>query len=412
MFKLWQVARYEYRRNVFKGSFVMALLSVPLIIALIIGVGWLSERMTRNSTAIGYVDHAGLLADPLPAPKRGGSPDSPSVPGLVPLILFPTEEAAQEALDAGQIQAYYVVTEDYDTTNRVELVYVEPPDGEATRQFWDFMQINRLRDLPPEIARRAVADSNLVVRWPDDAPGGGREFSQQKFFNQFLPLFVGLAFIVLLFMSSGYLMGAVAEEKENRTVEVLVTSLSPGQLIGGKIVGVIAIAFTQLFAWIVFAALVVVVGGQLLGLEMMRNLSLDLRIVFKMMVVAAPAYVMVAALTTAIGAIVAEAHEAQQVMGLLIQPFMIPAWLAGPIIENPDSPLTVGLSLFPVTALPTFSLRLTFSQVPLWQIAASVAILSLCALGMVWLAGRAFRLGMLRYGQRLSWRELFEKDTD
>ena len=80
--------------------------------------------------------------------------------------------------------------------------------------------------------------------------------------------------------------------------------------------------------------------------------------------------------------------------------------LFGPIVEHPNGPLIIGLSLFPITALPTLSLRLTFSVVPFWQIGLSVALTTLSAWGAVWLAGRAFRLEMLRYGQRLNWREL------
>jgi ABC-2 type transport system permease protein len=128
--------------------------------------------------------------------------------------------------------------------------------------------------------------------------------------------------------------------------------------------------------------------------------------------VAAPAFVMAAALVTTLGATVAEVQEAQQVTGLFALPTMIPFMLFGPIVENPNGPLTVGLSLFPVTALPTLSMRLAFSQVPTWQIVVSAALMTLCAGGAVWLAGRAFRLGMLRYGQRLNWRELFHVKRD
>jgi ABC-2 type transport system permease protein len=75
-------------------------------------------------------------------------------------------------------------------------------------------------------------------------------------------------------------------------------------------------------------------------------------------------------------------------------------------VKNASSPVVVALSLFPMTALSTLSLRSTFGQVPSWQIGASAAILVLSAAGAVWLAGRAFRLGMLRYGKNLDWREL------
>lgn len=411
MSKLWQVARYEYRKHVFQKRFAFAVLSMPALVALTIGTVALTAAMSDNDAPVGYVDHAGLLADPLPAPQRGSSPDEPTVGKLLPLIPFESEIAAREALEAEEIQAYYVVASDYYETNHVDLVYIEAPGGGVNRQFWDFMQINRLGDLPPQVAERAVAGSNLTVRWPDDAPGGGREFSQGTFLNMFLPLIVGIAFVILIMFSSGYLMGAVAEEKDNRTMELLVTSISPNQLIAGKVTGIVGVTLTQAAGWIGLSLLAVLVGGRVLGIGLLQNLSLDLKTLALMAIISTPAYVMVAALMTAVGATVAEAQEAQQVSGIFMLPLMAPMWVAALILENPDSPLAIGLSLFPPTSVATFSLRIAFSSVPAWQIVASVALTTVCAIGSLWLAGRAFRLGMLRYGQRLNWRRLFGRAT-
>jgi ABC-2 type transport system permease protein len=411
MSKLWLVARYEYRKNVLQKSFIMVLLSVPLVLTLMFGLIAVMIQMEKDETAVGYVDLAGLLDDPAPAPKRGTSPDDPDVPDLVPLLPFDTEQEARQALDDGDIRAYYVISQDYFTTKRVELVYFKRPDYDATRQFWDFMQINRLDDLPPEVAHRAVAGSNLIVRWPSFAPGGGREFSSQTFFNSFVPLIIGVAFVALIFMSSGYLMGAVVEEKENRTMEMVMTSISPTQFIVGKVLGIVAIALTQLLAWIIFIALLAFVGGTYLGADWLTHVRLDLRMLGAMVAVAAPTYVMFAALLAALGATVADTQQAQQISGLGTSLVMAPVWLMlGIIIEDPDNVLTTILTLFPTSALPTLSFRLGFAPVPEWQIVASVAIVSLSALGALWLAGRAFRLGMLRYGQRLGWRELVGRD--
>ena len=211
MRKLFQVATYEYCRIVFRRSFVLVVLSVPLMLALMIGLGVVIERMRNNDAPLGYVDHAGLLADPISAPEAEESTFGPVRADPVELIPFDSEDAARTALRSGDIQAYYVVTEHYFTTNRVELVYVEPPGENATQQFWDFVQINRLAGLPPEAARRAVDGSYVVVRWPEDMPGGGREFDDRVILGAFIPAMGGIAFVMLLIMISGYLMSAVAE---------------------------------------------------------------------------------------------------------------------------------------------------------------------------------------------------------
>jgi ABC-2 type transport system permease protein len=244
------------------------------------------------------------------------------------------------------------------------------------------------------------------VRWPEDALGDGREFSQRTFVNQFLPLLVGVAFMFLLFMSSGYLLGTVAEEKGNRTIEMLVTSVSTSQLMGGKVAGVVAVSLTQFVAWITFAVLVVLVGRDFLGMRFLDDLSLDVRVFAPIMSLFVPAYILYAALMATVGATVAEPQDGQGVMGVFILLSMVPVWLLQPIIEHPNGPLAIGFSLFPTTALPTMSFRVAFSQVPLWQMVTSFGILLLSACAAVWMAGRAFRLGMLRYGQNLNWREL------
>ena len=122
-----------------------------------------------------------------------------------------------------------------------------------------------------------------------------------------------------------------------------------------------------------------------------------------------PAFVMVCALMAAIGATVSEAREGQQMTGLISLPIWIPYMLTGIIIGSPNAPIVVALSLFPLTAPLTMLLRQGMTNIPAWQIAASSIIMVLSAAGSVWLAGRAFRLGMLRYGKRLKLKEIFAR---
>ena len=95
--------------------------------------------------------------------------------------------------------------------------------------------------------------------------------------------------------------------------------------------------------------------------------------------------------------------------GLFALPLWAPLWLIQPIVEGSIGPLVTGLTFFPLTAPMTIALRLMIASVPVWEIAVSIAILVASAGGAVWLAGRAFRLGMLRYGQRLKLGELLTR---
>ncbi len=402
MSKFWLIAQYEYKRLVLRRSFIFALLSVPIMIALFVGVVYLAISLENDYTPVGYVDHSGLLAHPVPIPAS----DSDKT---VPILPFPSEGEARKALEAGKLQAYYVLPADYVETNQVELVYVNSPSDNATQAFWDFMQMNWLADQPPEIARRVATMSgdDVVARTPD----GSREFRAEPTLGQLLPILSGLAFMLLLSFSAGYLVQVVAEEKENRTMEIVVSSASPGQLIGGKVLGIFGVTFTQVVAWTAFIALAAFVGGNVLGVAFLQDAGVDARTALLLLAVFVPAYVMYSALMAAMGATVAEAQEAQQVTGMFILPNVVPLWLIAVLMENPNNPLSIGLTLFPLTSPATIAIRVTFGQVPLWQAVAAIALLVLSALGAIWLAGRAFRLGMLRYGKRVSLRELFARPS-
>jgi ABC-2 type transport system permease protein len=126
--------------------------------------------------------------------------------------------------------------------------------------------------------------------------------------------------------------------------------------------------------------------------------------------VLAPSYALVAALMAAAGAIVQGGHSAQHVTTVLITLYLTPVMFVVSMLRNLNHPTMVVLSLMPFTAPVVLPLRAAFTQLPFWQVGASIAIQVLCALGAVWLAARALRLGMLRYGRRLRWREVLGQE--
>jgi ABC-2 type transport system permease protein len=117
-----------------------------------------------------------------------------------------------------------------------------------------------------------------------------------------------------------------------------------------------------------------------------------------------PSYALFSAVMVAIGAVVSELQQGQQLAGLLNMVFLLPMFLLAVLFENPGSPLVVLLSLFPPTAFLTVSLRWGLGTVPVWQLALSWILLVSSATCMVWTAARVFRIGMLSYGQPLRWK--------
>ena len=394
MNKLWRVAGYEYTRHVLRRRFLFGLLSIPLMIGVLGLVIFLLIRSDTNPRPVGYVDKSGVLANPVPQPV----PEAPDRP--VDMVPYQTEEAAMAALQAGEIQAYFVVGDDYLTSRQVELVSLENPSASARDQFESFLRANLLRELPDAVANRLSEGDDLEVRTPD----GSRTMKENAWFSIFVPFIAGFLFMISMFTTSGYLMQAVVEEKENRTMEVLITSVSPFQLIAGKVIGIVGVGLTQIVIWLLMIILAVLVGRNYF--DWLNVISISPGYAAILVAAFLPAFVMIASLMVALGSTVTEAQEGQQFTGLFTLPVVIPYWFTYQLMSSPNSPLAIGLSMFPFTAPVTLSLRAGFTTIPAWQIVLNVAILVVFALVALSIAGRAFRLGMLRYGQRLTVREI------
>ncbi len=397
MSKFWQIARHEYSRHVFRRRFLLALASVPLMIVLMVVLVIVVFLVSTDPTPVGYIDQSGLLANPIPQPALKWPERT------IAMLAYPDEAKAKADLQAGKIQAYFVIPADYMQTNAATEVYLTQPKGNATQQFTSFLTTNLLASQPAAIAKRIVDGSQITVQSADK----NRVVAPNQVANLALPVIAGILFIVAMATSSGYLMQAVVEEKENRTMEIMVTSVSPGQLMSAKVIADIGVGVTQLVVWSLFIVLGLLIGKSYI--PWLSGLQFSGALVGTILLVMVPAFIMISGLMAAVGATVTEGSEGQQMMGLFTIPIWLPYFFIATFIQNPNSPLAVAMSIFPLTAPLTVSLRIGFTTIPTWQLITSVAILVLSASGAVWLAGRAFRLGMLRYGQRLRWKEIFSR---
>ncbi len=395
MSKFWRITWREYSRHVYRRRFLITLLSVPLMLALMVGLVVLIIWMESNPTPIGYIDNSGILSDPIPQPPVK-FPER-----AVDLEPYTDQPTAQQALLTGMLQAYYIIPADYLQTGKVKEVYLKEPSGIATEQFNTFLTINLLKNQPADIMDRLIGGNKLVVQSLDKS----REASEDKFINLILPFVAGILFIVAMSTSSGYLLQAVVEEKENRTMEIMLTSVSPNQLMSGKTIADMAVGITQLVVWGIFIILIMLFGKSYFSF--LSGIAFPIQTVAILIAVMVPAFIMISGLMAAVGATVTEASEGQQVMGLFTIPIWLPYILIAVFVQNPNSPLAIAMTLFPLTAPMTIAIRLGFTTIPTWQLAISFILLVASACGAVWLAGRAFRIGMLRYGQRLNWKEIF-----
>ena len=405
MNNLWRAAVFEYQRNVFKKSFLITLLSIPLLLALIVAMGLFIESRTGEELPVGVVDQAGLFAG-MAVPTQLQAVWAVQYTQPVEFVFYQTEEAARFALENGEGLAYFILPEHYRQTRHVEVVYLQEPGESAWMQFYDLLRAGLLSGHPSATLQRVTSGTDFIVRSIDGqrlVPAG-----RGPTFGLLMPLFVAFAVLAMLIICSGYTSNAVADEKENRTLEVLVTTISPGQLIGGKILGITAISLTLMGCWAGITGLGIFIARRA-GVAWFADLSMDWRAVLATLAIAIPAYVLATALMTAIGAMVTTTQESQSLSGIFFVLHFLPLYVSIAYLKDPHSSLAVILSFLPFTSLASVAMRNVFTIVPDWQVAASVAVQSLCACGGIWLAGRALHLGMLQYGQRLHFRHLLTR---
>ncbi len=391
MRKLWLVAKREYLRRVKEKSFLFAALGLPLLMLVIGAISAAVAVGRTDDRPVGYVDRAGVLvAEVLPILGEEEQ-------GFTELRAYPDELAARDALVDGEIQAYYVLPEDYLTSKAVTVYYSDrsPREG-ASGDFRDFVRRSLIAHQEPEVRDRLTTGLDLVIR----SSTGQREVSDNNAFALLLPLFAAFFMFFSIPTAGGYLLQAVTEEKENRTMEIVATSVSPVQLMGGKALGLMGVSLTQNLVWIGALIVGVVIGAQFVA--PLRGIRMPWEMVGLALLYYIPTFAVIAGVMTAIGAAVTELQQGQQISGIINMIFMIPIFFIAIILSNPNSPFMVALTLFPSTAFLTIMLRTALSSVPLWQLVVSWVVLIGTAAGSIWVASKVFRMGMLRYGQRLS----------
>lgn len=384
MAKFLQITIHEYSRHVFRRRFIFALISLPafiLIAGLIIG---LAVRSEQSSLPVGYIDYSGLIQVPLPEP----------------FVEYVNESDAEKALKSRSIQGYYILESDFLQTSHARLVAAKPLGGVTQSQFVGQVRQRLLQNLPAEVAQRLASGNQLYVRSAD----GMRQFGPNDWPGLFLPIGLFLVFMLAIFSTSGYLMQAVTEEKENRTMEIVLTSVTSSQLMGGKIIGSLAIGMTQLIVWVGVILAAAWVGIRIFGFSGSFRISPGL--VGLSLTTLLLSFVIIAAMMAAVGAVVTEATEGQQITGPFSLPFIIPFLFITQILTNPNGSLAVWLSLIPFTAPVTLALRANLVPLPAWQVALSLAIMACSAIFSLWLAGRLFRIGVLQYGKHLSLQQI------
>lgn len=208
--------------------------------------------------------------------------------------------------------------------------------------------------------------------------------------------------LISIFVGAGALLQSVTEEKENRMIEMLVTSTSPMSIMLGKILGLGAAGLLQIAIWLAVGALAVPqISDQFSGLA---SLSLKPELVVLLLAFYFAGYFVFAAFMASIGAASTSVREASQISAIVMIPAIIPIYASALIIPNPDGGLARVLTFFPLTAPTASMMRIAGGTEKMYEVVLGLLVTALAGVFLLWLSARVFRAGLLLYGQRMSLR--------
>jgi len=287
-----------------------------------------------------------------------------------------------------------------------------------------------------EMVDKSHSDINLkTIKWGDNG--------KEKQGSAELALIIGMitAFIIYMFIViyGAQVMSGVVQEKTNRIVEVIISSVKPFELMMGKIIGIAMVGLTQVLMWVILTAAIIFVANSAFGNFLspdkiqqvqqmgqmgvqpttpvvpseMQNLIIALngldyfKIISLFIVYFLGGYLLYASLFAAIGSAVDSETDTQQFSLPIMLPIVFAIYAGIFSAENPDGPLAFWCSIIPFTSPIVMMVRLPF-DVPFWQIALSIGILILSFVGTTWMAGKIYRTGILMYGKKVSWKEMWK----
>jgi ABC-2 type transport system permease protein len=386
------VAQRDYLRTVRRRGYVLATLLLPAGMAAIMAISGFaaSSGFDSNHQPILVVNESSLQLQ--------------ADPGLTPDITLVPRSDAEAQLQAGAINGYYVVPTGWPTTPTV--IHIEAPQsrtrlldiasgGQGEVEL--LLRVAQLRSagLPPSALATLLTPIAYQSQTPDGQPVSDADLAA----GFLLPYVFALIFVLGIFITSGYLLQSVNEEKENRVVEIVLSSIPALPLMAGKIVGLGMAGLTQIVIWL----LTVVIGLPLLNAQLSLNISISPVVLALTVVLYAVGYLTYGALFAAIGALATGSREGQQLSSVVVLPAIIPVVLVSFFLRDPNSPIVWLLTLLPLTAPGAILEVIAIAPSPPWLMVGLSLLSQLVVAGIaIVLSGRIFRATVLLYGVRPS----------
>ncbi len=445
MNKISLIIRREYITRVRKKSFIVMTLLTPFLFALIFVIPALvMSNDDKEFKKIAVIeDGADLFTNVIPDTK---DTDFEYLTGVK------VDDIKNNFTDLGYYGVLYISPQIITTPNAIQLISrQQPPIGlldhisgslekEIEKQKLLAYNIENLDEI-----LKTINTSVKIQTIKIDETGSARETSTG--ISMALAYISGFLMYMLVFMFGSMVMRGVIEEKTNRIVEVIVSSVKPVQLMLGKIIGVALVGLTQFGLWIFLTlAIVMVVKTTMLPdttMEQIQQLPQSIAgsnpvlegtdaasisaeqisefqslfanamnqpwglIIFCFIFYFITGYLLYASLFAAIGSAVDNETETQQFMLPVTIPIILGLIVAMGTMQNPESSISFWFSIIPLTSPIVMVARIPF-DVPAWEIALSMALMILTIIGSVWMAAKIYRTGILMYGKKSSYKEIWK----
>ena len=422
MKKMFAVFKREYFSAVRKKMFIFMTIFFPVLMAAIFFIPMMVMSKTMSGKSVAVVDGTGLLRNAFDKGRSGRSRD---IAGLLNVEYVNAQGNADLTTVARPYLQRLAASGKAAKLDAVLLVpasAVDKPDAKMTfysRAATDLITQQGLGSAANhEIQRQRLASRGIIATDVEqlmrNVPVEGVQLSrsgEQKKGGEANFLFAFLLAGLLIIPSFVYgleIMRGIVQEKSDRVVEVLISSMSSRQLLTGKIAGVAAVGLTQVAAWLLILTAVGIFGAAtamaagINVLQFLKPATFAYFLIFFLL-----GYLTYVCVYAVAGSACNTDKEAQQLMAPIQMVMMMPWFLMFPIITNPDSSLAVGFSLSPVFGPVTMFARTVTSEPPLWHVAVSIAVSLTTIAVFFWATAKIFRVGILSYGKRPTIPELW-----
>jgi len=409
------IAKREFFTQVKKKSFIILTLLTPLLIIVFGGVVSLMFQANETQMQISVIDKSGLFKDKLKSDQNIR-------------YVFSSEETEKSLIKAlettEEMNAVMIIPkkEIHELENSIEILTNKNLSNEARKNIAgnisEIIKAEKINALG--ISTAQIEDLNKGVNL-HVVNVLEKEKKQDSFLvgvKSGLSMFLMYCVFTFIMMYGIRVMRSVLEEKNNRVVEILISSVKPFELMMGKILGVTGVALVQFGVWVVMIfASVMTLGSSNVGmvsgvaevqmvLSALSQINYGL-ILFVFVIYFLLGYLFYSAMYAAIGSAVDNETETQQFTLFAILPMMLGFYGSITIMNNPDGPMSFWLSMIPFTSPIAMLARIPF-DVPVWELVLSIGILLVSTLGMVFIASKIYRVGILMYGNKVTLKELWK----